>query len=134
VREAAVNIREENGLRGLGLVAFIASTEEALGSTELRQYLSERLPEAMLPIDYIQVPAISRTAEGKPDLDALIKLAEKVDGTSGDASSYVAPRNHIEKQLAEIWSETLDVERVGVHDSFFNWAGTRCWPQWLWPR
>jgi thioesterase domain-containing protein/acyl-coenzyme A synthetase/AMP-(fatty) acid ligase/acyl carrier protein len=124
VREAAVNIRQENRLRGQGLVAFIASKEEALGSTEeLRQYLSERLPEAMLPIEYIQVPAIPRTAEGKPDRDALIKLAEKVDGTSGDASSYVAPRNHIEKQLAEIWSETLDVERVGVHDSFFKLGG-----------
>lgn len=123
VREAAVNIREENGLRP-GLVAFIASKEEALGSTEeLRQYLSERLPEAMLPIEYIQVPAIPRTAEGKPDWDALIKLAEKVDGTSGDASPYVAPRNHIEEQLAEIWSETLDVERVGVDDSFFKLGG-----------
>jgi amino acid adenylation domain-containing protein len=124
VREAAVNIREENGLRGLGVVAFIAFKKEVLGSTEeLRQYLSERLPEAILPIDYIQVPAIPRTAEGKPDLDTLIKLAEKVDGTSGDASSYVAPRNQIEKQLAEIWSETLDVERVGVHDSFFKLGG-----------
>lgn len=44
-------------------------------------------------------------------------------GASGDASSYVAPRNRIEKQLAEIWSETLDVERVGVHDSFFKLGG-----------
>ncbi|MFZ1006159.1 MAG: condensation domain-containing protein, partial [Candidatus Sulfotelmatobacter sp.] len=90
VREAAVTIREETGLSGPSLVAFIASTEEALASTEeLRQYLSERLPEAMLPIEYVQVPAIPRIAEGNPDLDALIKLAEKADGTNGDTPSYV---------------------------------------------
>lgn len=123
VQGAAVNIRKENGLRGPGLVAFIVSTEEALGTEELRQYLSERLPETMLPVEYIQVRAIPRTAEGKPDLDALIKLAEKANGAGGDTPSYVAPRNHIEKQLAEIWAEILEVERVGVLDSFFKLGG-----------
>jgi amino acid adenylation domain-containing protein len=124
MREAAVTIRKETGLNEPGLVAFIAFVDDALGSVEeLCQYLSERLPEAMLPIEYIKVPAIPRTSEGKPDLDALIKLAEKAEGASEDTPSYVAPRNNIEKQLAEIWAETLEVERVGVHDSFFKLGG-----------
>lgn len=36
---------------------------------------------------------------------------------------YVAPRNEIEKKLAELWQQTLHIDRVGIHDSFFELGG-----------
>jgi thioesterase domain-containing protein/NRPS condensation-like uncharacterized protein/acyl carrier protein len=67
--------------------------------------------------------AVPQTPEGKPDLNALVKTAETEERTAEDTPAYVAPRNSIEKQLAEIWADTLEVELVGVHDNFFKLGG-----------
>ncbi len=37
--------------------------------------------------------------------------------------SYEPPRSRVEKQLAQIWSEILKLERIGIHDSFFDLGG-----------
>jgi amino acid adenylation domain-containing protein len=124
VQEAAVLAYKQPGRKEYGLVAFIvAATEQLWNLDELRQYLSERLPEAMLPTDYVRLDALPMTFEGEVDLVALAKRAERGDEASGGIPAYLEPRDAIEKQLVEIWARTFQVEQVGVHDSFFRLGG-----------
>ena len=61
------------------------------------------------------------TANGKLDRDALPDPGEARAGPGGD---YAAPGSELERQLAEIWAEILKLDRVGVHDNFFDLGAT----------
>ncbi len=87
---------------------------------QLRDFLSGRLPDYMIPSFFVALKAIPLTANGKVDYRAL--LAPEVSG--GDSrEGYVAPRTPTEESLAEIWTKVLEVDRVGVHDNFFELGG-----------
>ncbi|MDY7093719.1 MAG: non-ribosomal peptide synthase/polyketide synthase, partial [Acidobacteriota bacterium] len=105
------------------LVAFVVPAEgqDAIPSpAQLRAHLKERLPEYMVPAVFQPAEQIPLTANGKVDQRAL--LARVTDAPRGEAG-YEAPRNPLEQTLAEIWSEVLRVERVGIHDDFFELGG-----------
>ena len=90
-----------------------------LSVSEIRTYLSEVLPEYMVPAAYVRLDVLPLTPNGKLDRKAL-------PAPEGDAYSrgvYQAPIGPIETALAEIWSEVLGVERVGRQDSFFELGG-----------
>lgn len=84
----------------------------------MRDFLAERLPEWMVPALYVPLAELPLTANGKIDRAAL-------PDASGAAASarYVAPRTPVEEELAGIWSELLGLDRVGVHDNFFDLGG-----------
>ena len=118
VRECAVVVREDVA-GDKRLVAYVA----AAGAAEaggLREYLRGRLPEYMVPSAYVFLDALPLTPNGKVDRKAL--PAPDAGGSRGGAE-YVAPRTAVEKVVAGIWSELLGVERVGVHDNFFDLGG-----------
>lgn len=123
VRDAAVILHEKAGLREASLVAFTVGSPEQANAEELRKYLAQRLPESMLPIEYMRLESIPRTDQRKPDIDALVKILEEAAKKSDDIPAYVAPRNSFEEQLAQIWAETFELERVGIHDNFFKLGG-----------
>ncbi|HEV7505794.1 MAG TPA: amino acid adenylation domain-containing protein, partial [Thermoanaerobaculia bacterium] len=58
-------------------------------------------------------------ANGKLDRRALPSPEE----TREDSRSYTAPRNPVEELLADIWAEVLRLDRVGIHDNFFEIGG-----------
>nr|AKP45396.1 non-ribosomal peptide synthase [Cystobacter sp. Cbv34]QQZ45547.1 CysH [synthetic construct] len=101
------------------LVAYYVSAEE-FPASDLRQFLSEILPEYMVPRSFVQLDSIPLTPNGKVNRQALPKpdLLRKA-GTDGQA----APRTPVEKQLAELWKEVLQVDSVGIHDNFFEMGG-----------
>jgi amino acid adenylation domain-containing protein len=115
IREAAVDVR--SGSLAAWLVA--EDTDDPPSSTDLRVFLRERLPEAMVPSAFVWVDALPRTAGGKLDRRAL--PAPITD--SDDAAAYVAPRTPLEETIAAVWREVLGVPRVGVHDDFFALGG-----------
>ncbi|WP_198042723.1 non-ribosomal peptide synthetase, partial [Oceanobacillus sp. AG] len=87
-------------------------------STELRDYLSQKLPAYMVPSFIEELDIIPLTSNGKIDRQALSKP------TGADQfKEYVAPTTELEKKLVEIWQEVLEVERIGVTDNFFNLGG-----------
>jgi amino acid adenylation domain-containing protein/non-ribosomal peptide synthase protein (TIGR01720 family) len=89
-------------------------------SNDLRHFLSERLPEYMVPSVFVQIDAIPLTPNGKADRKAL----PEPDTTRPELDhAFVAPRTSIEAKLVEIWAEVLRVERVGIHDNFFEFGG-----------
>ena len=53
---------------------------------------------------------INRRALPEPDMSLM-------------GEEYVAPRNEIEQKLAEIWSDILKLEQIGIHDNFFSMGG-----------
>jgi amino acid adenylation domain-containing protein len=124
VREAVVEAREGAGgqARLVGWVVCEDVAAEAAGGWRgrWRERLRERLPEYMVPSSLTEVEQWPLTPNGKTDRRA---LPEPEEGKSERGVKYVEPRTAVEEILAEVWSQVLDVERVGVHDNFFELGG-----------
>jgi microcystin synthetase protein McyA len=114
VNEAIVVARED-GQGGKRLVAY---TGGAVG-TELRAPLRARLPEYMVPAQFVQVSALPKTPNGKIDRSAL----PTPDDGSVVRRPYEAPVGATEEALARLWQELLGLQRVGRHDQFFELGG-----------
>jgi hypothetical protein len=86
---------------------------------DLRAYLRDRLPHAMVPADINVLDGLQLLPNGKLDLGALpeSRLAHSAEAT------YLAPRNVMEQRLVDIWAAALNCERVGVRDDFFALRG-----------
>ncbi len=117
IREAVVVAREEAGGERR-LVAYCVGGEVPEAEV-LRAFLSERLPEHMVPAAYVRLEALPRTPSGKVDRRAL----PAPEGDAYARSGYEAPVGEAEQALAEIWSDVLGVERVGRWDHFFELGG-----------
>jgi amino acid adenylation domain-containing protein len=87
---------------------------------ELRAFLRESLPEHMVPAEWVALPALPLTPSGKVDRRAL-QAPGAVDRIAG--VPRVPPRTELERTLAEVWSEALGIDGIGVHDSFFDLGG-----------
>ncbi|MFG3607580.1 amino acid adenylation domain-containing protein, partial [Streptomyces sp. NPDC047928] len=94
-----------------------AGTGAAPDDTELRGYLSGRLPAHMVPAAFVAMDRLPLTPNGKVDRKALPEPAP-----TGPAA-YVAPRTELESTLAGIWADVLGVDRVGAEDDFFAAGG-----------
>jgi amino acid adenylation domain-containing protein/non-ribosomal peptide synthase protein (TIGR01720 family) len=117
VHNAVVLMKEAAGTQRLE--AFVVSSEqEKVTGNELRAWLRERLPEYMVPTVFFLLEDLPVMPSGKIDRRALLAL-EKADPTI----MFVPPRTEVEKELAEIWCGVLGVERIGIHDNFFDLGG-----------
>ncbi len=84
--------------------------------SELRRFLRERLPDDRLPHNFVDLEALPRRSDGGIDVSAL-------EDPFGIADDYVEPRTEVERSIAKVWQETLGIDRVGVHDNFFDIGG-----------
>ncbi|MBD1806823.1 amino acid adenylation domain-containing protein [Microcoleus sp. FACHB-SPT15] len=128
VSETVVIAREDEPGRK-HLVAYIVpneqpknstSTIQNLKSSELRGFLQEKLPEYMVPSAFVRLKALPLTSNGKVDRQA---LPAPDMARSNLEETFVAPRTTVEKILAEIWTQILQLEKVGIHDNFFELGG-----------
>jgi amino acid adenylation domain-containing protein len=103
------------------LSAYIVS-ERAFNISELREYLQKELPPYMIPSTFVKVDRIPLTPNGKVDRKALESYDTGTTLSTG--VEYVAPRNQIEKTIAGIWKELLNLEEVGIDENFFDLGGT----------
>jgi len=102
------------------LTAYIVGRDEPIAtSEELRLFLRGRLPQYMVPSRFMQLPAIPLLPSGKVDRRALPEPS--TDHRA--AAEKIVPRNEVERQLASIWRELLDVNEFGVTDNFFDLGG-----------
>ncbi|WP_437299547.1 non-ribosomal peptide synthase/polyketide synthase [Sorangium sp. So ce426] len=115
VADAHVLVRE--GQAGNArLVAYVIGKDGYRDSDALRAALEARLPEHMVPAEYVWLESFPLTANGKLDQRAL-------PAPGNVETQVVLPRNELEEKLVQIWRELLKVERVGIHDSFFKLGG-----------
>ncbi|MEH2179925.1 non-ribosomal peptide synthetase [Nostoc sp.] len=87
---------------------------------QLRQFLKEKLPNYMVPTNFVTLDAMPLTPNGKVDRKALptpdFVRPELTEG-------YVAPRTLVEQQIAGIWAQVLNLKNIGIHDNFFELGG-----------
>lgn len=117
VQEVAVVVRQEQESEKR-LVAYYTAEEE-IGIEQMRWHLGMRLPEYMVPAAYVRLPRMPLTPSGKLDRQAL----PSPDLSKQMQHQYVAPITSIERIICEIWQSVLQVERVGIHDNFFDLGG-----------
>ncbi|MBW4597352.1 MAG: amino acid adenylation domain-containing protein [Brasilonema angustatum HA4187-MV1] len=86
----------------------------------VRESLQQKLPDYMVPQAFVVLNALPLTPNGKVDRRA---LPTPDTATRNLSTGFVLPRTPIEAQLAQIWSEVLGVERIGVKDNFFELGG-----------
>lgn len=110
------------------LVAYIILNKSLNDKTELswnqnvRQFkkiLSEKLPEYMIPADFIKINNIPLTPNGKINYEKL----PDVDKQIVTMAEFEAPSNEIEEKIADIWKEVLELKKIGVNDNFFELGG-----------
>jgi amino acid adenylation domain-containing protein len=120
VREAVVLAREDRAT-GKHLVAYLVTNRTLVpASAELRGFLRDKLPDYMLPSAFVRLEALPLTPNGKVDRRALLNL----EGQRLDAKEpYVMPQNETEQTIAAMWQGLLHVEKVGIHDNFFDLGG-----------
>ncbi len=120
VREVVVMARvDQSGDKAL--TAYLVVDEAAnVSLQQVRAQLEQQLPAYMLPSDYVFLPALPLSANGKVDR-AQLPAPER--SRRNLAERFVAPRNEIEQRVAAIWCDVLGLEGVGIHDNFFRLGG-----------
>jgi len=104
------------------LAAFVTPDGDMPSSAELKAFLRKQLPAHMIPDQFQTLERLPRTPAGKLDRTALANLVlEHADAPK--RTEPVLPRNDLEARLAEVWKEVLGLERVGIHDDFFEVGG-----------
>ena len=119
VKDAVVNATEISP-GDQRLVAYVIFSGAEIGSQELKDFLSRRLPEYMIPSVFIPLEAFPLTPNGKIDRKALPAPDWSV---ARKDTPYVAPRNPVEEMVAQIFQQLLKINRVGIHDNFFELGG-----------
>ncbi|UZW58371.1 non-ribosomal peptide synthetase [Lysobacter enzymogenes] len=120
VRDAAAIVRENAAGEASIVACFVARQGSAATAADLRARLKQQLPHYMVPSAFLAIEALPLSPNGKIDRAALATLAAADTAPPADA---VAPRNPLEQAVADIWAAVLGVERVGVHDDFFDLGG-----------
>src|SRR5262249_46604654 len=119
VLEAIVVLRErENEDKFLVCYFTVREGQSAPGVSALRTHLQNKLPDYMVPAAFVLLESLPRTASGKINRKSL-----PAPGLAVATTDYVAPRTEVEELLAGIWSELLNVPRIGINDNFFELGG-----------
>jgi amino acid adenylation domain-containing protein len=117
VWEAAVVPREDAPV-SQRLAAYVVPRAGGAPDAEaLRGFLRQRLPEYMIPSEYVPLDGLPRTASGK--IDRLALPAPSRARPAGEP-----PRDPLERFLAGLWEEVLGASGVGPRDNFFDLGGT----------
>ncbi|NEQ27709.1 MAG: AMP-binding protein, partial [Microcoleus sp. SIO2G3] len=120
VRETVVTVREDS-VDSQRIVAYVVpQKEQTLTIFELRRFLESKLPNYMVPGAFVILEALPLTPNGKVDRKAL----PATDTVRPELEAvYQPPQTEVEKTIADIWQEILQVENVGIHDNFFELGG-----------
>ena len=119
VREAVVVVRED--VPGdKRLVAYVVVEGGGVELIErLREQLRASLPDYMMPSAFVTLEGLPLTPNGKVDRKALPAVSSNLH----PGESYVSPETHYECVLASVWCEVLHMDRVSLHDNFFDIGG-----------
>jgi acyl carrier protein len=119
VQSCAVLAREDEP-GNKQLVGYLISRGGDRPSTDdLRTFLKERLPEYMVPAQFVHLDSLPLTPNGKIDRKALPPPSRESKGVGKGG----APQTETAKAIAAIWSELLKADGLGINDDFFDLGG-----------
>lgn len=116
IKEVTVLVKGSGSERYLA--AYFVSGQD-LSISELRDYLSNELPDYMIPAYFLQIEKMPLTPNGKIDTKALSEISTQIDR----GIEYIPPSNYIEKKLVDIWEEVLGIDKIGINDNFYEFGG-----------
>ncbi len=120
VRQAVVSLSEDESGNKRLVGYVIPNPKQAPSVSDLRHFLLNKFPEYMVPSAFVLLKSLPLTPNGKVNRRAL----PAPEHTRPELEAvYVAPRTSVEKQLAEICAKLLGLEKVGIHDNFFDLGG-----------
>ncbi|PMB23827.1 non-ribosomal peptide synthetase [Fischerella thermalis] len=104
------------------LVAYVVPDREQTVTEEqlivnLRTFLKQKLPEYMIPSAFLTLETLPLNPNGKVDRKALVK---QTYFQPEPEVVYVAPQNEVERIIAKVFQELMQVENVGLYDNFFH--------------
>ena len=120
VQECVVVVRGDEATGKQLAAYFVSGRKPVPAAGELRKFLSERLPDYMIPAAIVNLERLPLTPNGKVDKKSLPQLMPPVN-IVGEASK--APRNRFESQIAQIWESVLGKKPIGVDEDFFELGG-----------
>ena len=116
----SVVIATEESLENKRLVAYVvAKPHQTISINDLRYFLKKILPDYLIPSVFMVLDALPLNPNGKVNRRAL----PAVETSLNQSDSFVPPRDRLELELTQIWSEVLNVNSVGVLDNFFELGG-----------
>ena len=104
------------------LVAYVVPRPggDALSAGDLRQFIGHELPSYLVPAAFVELDALPLNANGKIDRARLpAPGAARIETGAG----YAAPRSAVQRKLVDIIAAAVGVERLGIHDNFFEVGG-----------
>ncbi|MCX6149601.1 MAG: amino acid adenylation domain-containing protein [Ignavibacteriales bacterium] len=101
------------------IAAYIVA-REIIDINDLKNYLSKLMPAFMVPLYFVMMEKIPLTPNGKIDVKT---LPEPELDIKHSESAEVEILNSSEELLAEIWKRVLEVDKLSIHDSFFDLGG-----------
>jgi amino acid adenylation domain-containing protein len=120
VKEAVVSAREQGQPGNQRLVGYVVPVKDTvLDTVSMRKFLSEKLPDYMVPSAFLFLDSLPRTVNGKINRQALPAPQQ----TRPDGVTIVPPRDAIEAALTRMWETMLQVRPVSVLDNFFDLGG-----------
>jgi amino acid adenylation domain-containing protein len=120
VKSCAVLVREDEP-GNKQLVGYVVPREgQAPTAEEMQQFVKQKLPEYMAPSQCVFMDSIPLTTNGKVDRKA---LPAPTYGNVSEGKDFAAPHTETEKAIADIWSKLMKLERIGIHDDFFDFGG-----------
>jgi acyl carrier protein len=123
VKSCAVLVREDEP-GNKQLVGYVVAREgRSPTAQDLQQFIKSKLPEYMAPAQFVFLPSIPLTTNGKVDRKALPAPTYGHAAGAAEEKGFAAPHTETEKAIAEIWSKLMKLERIGIHDDFFDFGG-----------
>jgi amino acid adenylation domain-containing protein len=119
VNQAVVIVRGDQADDQRLAAYFVSTPNQSALSVELRKHLQSKLPEYMIPHYFVELESIPLTHNGKVDRRTLPE--PQFDRQTEE--TYVAPRNEVEKLIADIWQQLLNIKNIGIQDNFFEIGG-----------
>jgi hypothetical protein len=105
------------------LVAYVTPGASRVSRADLREYLRAKLPESMVPSHFVDVRELPMTPNMKIDRKALPPPVGGPAAAARAGAAPPAPLGDLERRLAVVWQEVLGLDRVDVHDDFFDLGG-----------
>lgn len=117
IEQAAVVVKTDPDQNNR-LYAYVVSKDE-IKVSKIRKYLLNYLPDYMIPNSFVQIDQLPTTANGKIDRTTLVSLeSELITGVT-----YLEPSNEIEERIHSVWKKVLELDKIGIHDDFFELGG-----------